>query len=282
MDEDIQLITPLKKAGLTETQAKAYLMLVKDGAMGATEIAERLGEARTNGYMIADKLVSVGLATKSDVKKKYIYTAVHPTALEALAERRRKTVEKNEREVKAAIPDVINYFNEYQKAPGVTTYHGAKGQKMVREKILETGKTLYFVRSPQDINDDMEGLHNYIDERVKRGICAESLSPSEYANHPGEDMKKFLQTRTLLPKGDYCSTVEISVFGNNVAFIDHSDNAMSTIIESPAIAGAMQQFFLLAKKHVLESTDQDALLAGVESSLQPDTQLSEPSGQMPL
>ena len=44
--------TILRKAGLTESQAKGYLALIEHGALSPAELAEKTGENRTNGYMI--------------------------------------------------------------------------------------------------------------------------------------------------------------------------------------------------------------------------------------
>ena len=61
--------TILRKAGLTESQAKGYLALIQHGALTPAELAEKTGETRTNGYMICEKLEQLGLATKKDGKK---------------------------------------------------------------------------------------------------------------------------------------------------------------------------------------------------------------------
>jgi len=44
-----------------------------------------------------------------------------------------------------------------------------------------------------------------------------------------------------------------------MAFIDHDNDGMSTLIESQNIADAMRQVFQFAKKHVEASSDQDEL-----------------------
>ena len=61
--------TILRKAGLTESQAKGYLALIEHGSLSPVELAEKTGETRTNGYMICEKLEKLGLATKKDDKK---------------------------------------------------------------------------------------------------------------------------------------------------------------------------------------------------------------------
>ena len=62
-----------------------------------------------------------------------------------------------------------------------------------------------------------------------------------------------------MPPGEYDSPIEIEIFGENVAFINHAKNGMSTLIESPEIADAMRQFFFFAKKYIRKATNQSEL-----------------------
>lgn len=74
MDADTPAATPvdtaiLRKAGLTESQAKGYLALIEHGQLTPVQLAEHTGESRTNGYQVCEKLVSLGLATKKRAQK---------------------------------------------------------------------------------------------------------------------------------------------------------------------------------------------------------------------
>ena len=131
---------------------------------------------------------------------------------------------------------------------------------MIWNKVIATKKPYYFVRSKYDKITDHEMLEDFRNRRVEAGIQSEDISSSEFViKTNAEALQKFLLNRTLLPPDEYDSPVEIDIFGDNVAFIDFSDNGMSTLIESPAIADAMRQMFLFAKKHIRRSTNQDEL-----------------------
>jgi sugar-specific transcriptional regulator TrmB len=115
----------LRKAGLTESQAKGYLALIEHGTLSPTELADKTGESRTNGYMICDKLEKLGLAAKKEGKKA-LYSPTHPSALEALAERRRKAVQRNEQEVKQNVGTLIDYFYRFNSTPGIEFDYGGR------------------------------------------------------------------------------------------------------------------------------------------------------------
>ena len=64
MDEQTSTTTPIvdiiRKAGLTESQAKGYLALIEHGMLTPTELADHTSESRTNAYMICEKLEKLG------------------------------------------------------------------------------------------------------------------------------------------------------------------------------------------------------------------------------
>ena len=68
----------LQHFGLTETQAKAYISLVKRGALTAKELTLKIKESRTNTYMVLDKLVDMGLILKSQNQKVLRFYAASP------------------------------------------------------------------------------------------------------------------------------------------------------------------------------------------------------------
>lgn len=256
----------LRKAGLTESQAKGYLALIEHGDLSPAELAEKTNETRTNGYMICEKLESLGLATKKDGKKA-VYSAAHPSALEALAEKRRKIVERDEQTVKNGMSPLINFFYQYHATPGVEVHYGGEGIETIRERTLKTGKELLFVRSPADTDYDKEKMTRFINQRVAAGITAQSIAPApDSVTESREQLDKWLLDRTLLPGGYYDAPVEIDIFGDTVAFIDFDNDSMSTTITSQNIAEAMKQLFLIAKRTSDRLYDQEKLLGEVKGA----------------
>jgi len=255
MEPNESLTQTLKKAGLTDLQSKAYLILIQSPKpLTATDLAEKLGEKRTNGYAIAERLVTIGLATKDENGPKPLaFSPTHPTNLEAYAEKRRKIVERNEKEVKTTIPSLINFYNQYQKSPGISVHFGNEGIAQVYDQILKTGQKLHLLRSRKDgASDNLENTHKFRDNRVEQGIPVEIISPSTNP-HSVEENQKNLADITYIPPEDYDSPIEIDVFGDQVAFIDYSlgnqNESMSAIITSPHIAESLRQLFQITKKY---------------------------------
>lgn len=251
--------TILKKAGLTESQAKGYLALVEHGSLSPTELAERTGESRTNGYAIADKLVAYGLATKDETTKRTSYTATHPSSLETLAEKRRKLLMRNEQEVKAGLSPIIEMFYKFRDEPGARTLQGVEGIKEVYEDTLREKDDIYLVRTTADVSDLGEiFLDNYRENRAKAGINTYAITPNTKTARThvitGEDTK-LLFHRTFIQDNAYTAPAEINIYGDKVAFISFGEIQMATIIQSPTIAEAMRQLIKLLSAGLQEYSD---------------------------
>ncbi len=239
--------TILRKAGLTESQAKGYLALIEHGTLTPVELAEYTGESRTNGYMICEKLEKLGLATKKDGKKA-TYSPTHPSALETLAERRRKAVQANEQAVKNNIGDLIQFYYDHAEMPGVRYLEGKDGQVKIYDDIIAQGQDMYLIRTPNEKKFfGKEILTNFIQQRIKKDIKVRALTPfTEDSNtNPQKDVDQLLK-RQFMPENSYTAPVEIDIYGSRVGFIAYGETLTGVIIDNVHIADAMRQVFDLA------------------------------------
>ena len=111
----------LKKAGLSEAQAEIYSFLLKNGKSAPTEIAASTNQSRENCYMVAKRLIELGLIEQINNGKKNAYRALNPSNLEVLAEKRRKVVAKNEKLVKDNLSTLLDIFYANNEMPGART-----------------------------------------------------------------------------------------------------------------------------------------------------------------
>jgi sugar-specific transcriptional regulator TrmB len=262
MKEDSQVteLDIIKKAGLTESQAKGYLALIEHGALTPTKIATLAGENRTNGYMIAERLVSLGLAMKNSAGKT-TYSALHPGSLEVLAERRRRVVQKNEQFIKQNINGLINLFYQSSEWPGSRTIEGVEGIKEAYRDTLRTGKDVLVLRSMADLYFEVEFWRKHHDRLAKAGIKTHFIThiPVVGANPS--------ISATMMPEDAYTAPVEILVYGDKTALVAFGETAMATIISSPAIAESMRQILTILDQHFRQTYPQPESLAKRSSRL---------------
>lgn len=244
---DIELI---QKAGLTKPQATMYLTLVQNGAMTPAELSEKTGETRTNTYALLNKLEQLKLV-RNVGQKTAKYQAENPANLEALAERRRKIVSKNEQELKGGMSALLDMFYTANTAPGSRTLTGREGLREVHRDVLNTGETMYLIRTPFDSKyDDLISV--FRKKRAAKGIKTIALTPAtphakQYAVN-GTD-EKYLLERTMIPLDVYTSPVEIMIYGKKVALISYGEEEIVTLITSPLIAAAFREIFLMLQDY---------------------------------
>lgn len=241
-------ITILRKAGLTESQAKGYLALIEHGDLSPAELAEKTGESRTNGYMICEKLEQLGLATKKDGQKA-IYSANHPSSVELLVEKRRKVLVRNEQEVKNNLQGLIDLYYRKAEMPGVRYIEGEEGQQRIYDDIISQKQPVYLLRTPNERRFfGKEPVKKFIAARVDHQIPVIGLTPfMEDSNTDPEEDRLRLLDRQFMPNELYTAPVEMDIYGNRVSFIAYGETLTGIIIDNKHIADAMRQLFMLAR-----------------------------------
>ena len=242
-------VAMLTSLGLNETQAKTYIVLVKNGSLTPPELAKLLEIKRTNAYAVLDQLVELELASKQEQNKKNVYTVLNPIALERLAKKYRNEAMDRERQVQASMPTLLNYFYTFSTQPGIRFFQGTDGIRELYDDMLRTGKDLYLVRSPYD--QDLMSSNFYVsykEKRAKRGIKTYMLNP---ANNPKiwneETDSRYNMERTPIDPASYTANAEICAYGDKVSIISFGDEAFGTLIDSPQVAEGFRQLFELAK-----------------------------------
>ena len=249
-------ITIIKKAGLSESQAKCYLALIQTGSQTPTELAKITGENRTNTYAVLNKLVELNLVLKDETNKKISFSAAHPSNLEILAEKRRKILLKNEQDIKQNLSKLLDIYYSTNERPGTRTLDGISGIKEVYDDIIRTKSDVYTICTTADAeNLGYDFLESAYIKRAKSGINTFAISTyndnefDSLINNIGNKQTLF---RNIVNDSDYDAPVEINIYGNKAAFIAYRDSHMSTIIDSPAISDAMRQVIKLLSKTIIQ------------------------------
>jgi len=87
-------VESLRKIGLTQSEAKVYLCLLRLNHATATEISRESGVERTLCYSILQKLIDKGLVSYIYQKKIRIFNATNPRKILEDINERREEIEK--------------------------------------------------------------------------------------------------------------------------------------------------------------------------------------------
>ena len=261
--DDLQNIA--QKAGLTASQAKVYIALIKEDELTPAQMVELTGESRENCYSIAKRLVELNLAEKT-TNRKTAYRALNPSALQSLAENRRRIVQRNELFVKQNLDSVMQLFYANSEMPGAHTIEGMDGIREIYNDMLHAKDDIYLLRTDYDkaLGNAKEGfLKHFREQRAKNNINTFALTPDypearTYAKDGTDKKMKF--NRIFMPADAYTGKVEIDVYGNKVAMIAFGETEMATVISSPAIAEAMRQILSMLREYYRLTYPQEEIL----------------------
>lgn len=239
----------LIKLGLTKSQAKTYIALVRGGKLTPAQLAKQTSESRTAAYAALDKLVELGLAKVDEESKTRCYLPASPAALESFIEAQRRELADNFDQLQSSMPQLLTYYYSFQPEPGIKFYQGEKALIEVYKDQLRSRQDVYLVRTPADEQHFGHQLYHYMKLRAQQGQKAYVIAPDfpsakEYSAKNDKELKREM---TWVPVKSYTAPVEISVYGNKVAYISFGDELSATIIDSPQIAEAMRQVLALVK-----------------------------------
>jgi predicted transcriptional regulator len=243
----------LEDIGLTSTQAVAYKTLVDNGLVGAPALAQLIGESRTNGYKVLDKLVGMGLAIKESSGGKHKYAAASPAALEQFVKQQAEAVHQKERRLNAELPRLLDYYFARSERPSIRYLEGRDGIVSIYKDQISTGEQVFYVRTPADVAHlGFAELHHLRNLYPKFGIrrfaltqdvgADPSLSPDERMPIAESDAHMLLK-RTWIHLDDYTAPVEWAAYGDKLSIVQYGEEAMGMVIESAPIAQAFRQLF---------------------------------------
>ena len=245
--------TILRKAGLTDSQAKGYLALIERGQLTPTELAVATNETRTNAYAIADKLVDLGLATKQSGAKN-TYTPESPARLKQLLIAKQRALKAANDELAGLLPSLLSTYRLTTDKPGVLYLEGIDSLRLIYDDIINTGDTLKIFPSAHD-NDDPD-VSNMINSQIKRQrsamIRTETLLRSEIFKSTGVQNDDLFEAR---PATFQALDAQIMIYGNNIAMTTFRNGIVSTIITNEQITETFRQLFLALWRTPTDQTE---------------------------
>ena len=239
-------ISKLSTVGLTAIQAEVYVLLIERGELKPTTLTEELKLTRTNSYKLLDRLTEMGLATKIDVDKKFVYRPTNPTALSALADRYRAEATAREEAAHSLIRELLDTYYKHAQKPTVKIFFGK--DEVIKAYRLQTKlhEDVYFIRTKADIS--AMGFETMHDIRLAPGRNNNSRfgilgTDTGVINH--ESHKRGSLTATIMDHRLYYAPVEWSVTDSSLLLVSYAQEPQAILIIDPTIALAFKQLWSL-------------------------------------
>jgi len=234
------LFKELKKLGLNEKEAKAYLALLELGEANIQQISKKSGIKRTTVYDVIESLKNKGLLNFLLKGKKTVYFAENPKRIEEKLEEK-KNVLKN------ILPELLAVSNLMDKKPKIRYFEGVEGIKNIYRDTLNYPDRELLAWVPEEAVTafDKEFLDKYyLPKRIEKKIWVRAVAPNkEYMRkYKGIDEKSFRKTK-LISMEDFTIEVEINLYGKNKIGIMSFGEKIGLIVESKKIYNTLKSIF---------------------------------------
>lgn len=259
MNQDI-----LYDAGLTKTEANAYILLIKNSPCSPPKLADLINESRTNTYKLLETLEQKNLVTRDETQKKLRYWANNPSTLLDGIKKQRQDIEIAEKRVQDSLPSLVNEYFKYSAQPSVHHFNGIDGIQQIYQDQLDDALPITFTMS-LSIREFFgeQGMHTIRNKFPARGIhrkafypdTPHNLLPDELKIPIDESDKAMLIERTWVQEEDLQTPVELGVYGNKTYIISLGTELVGMIIESPQIASYFTELFALLDKKIRADPD---------------------------
>lgn len=235
----------LKQLGLSDHQITAYEYLLENGPTPPPKLASKLHLTRTNAYKVLDQLVEIGLITRSETNKKYIYKAEDPIALTSLVAEERNRVIELEKNIKNSVKALRQTYHKTATSSEVQIYNGDAAVKALYEHQAKLAQPIYFVKTRSDIPFMGFETMDYI-RRLPAKIGTRRFGIVPDVPEAPKNMEVDAPTnlkRTWIDDTAYTAPVEWTVSGDELMIISFSDNISGIRIKNPVVADAFRQLW---------------------------------------
>lgn len=238
------LVSSLKKIGLSEKESKLYLVALEFGPMSVINLARRSGLKRGTIYEFLEGMIEKGILEVEVVGKRRLYKGVLPQNLHHLVERQQQIVSELVSELDLLIS------SKSKIRPKIRSFEGRQGILAIYEEILllPPGAEVLGYASFGGVYDlySEKEIKSYIGRRVKAGIKQKLIMPTDkYVDKHQNSNTEELREVILVPEEKFPIKNEISIYENKVAIISLGVEKIGVIIESSQTADTQRAIFNL-------------------------------------
>lgn len=239
----------LEEIGLTKTEIKIYLALLKLGQTTTTHIVREAGIHASKVYEFLDKLIQKGLVSYVMKSNKKHFSAAEPEFLKEFLKEKQREILDQEKEIDKVLPQLKAIRKSGEDMIKSEIYEGLRGIKSIYEKIFSTlkkGETQYIIGAPRIANELIEGfLLEWHKKRIKKGIKCKYIYDGNVKDYGKVRAEMPLTDVRYLPK-KMVSPVWIEIFKDCVV-IGHIKgyNAVLFLMQDKEIAKSYLDYFKL-------------------------------------
>lgn len=234
----MNLNEPLKAIGLNNSEIKVYLFVLEQGASTPPAVARGTGITRTNCYAILENLDHLGLVSRQEQDKKYLFVARNPASLIQNMDKKREAVGE-------ILPDLQTLYRSQSNKPKIQFFEGWTEVKEIFLESLKAKKITAFGSALQLEKIDKKFFDNYQKEVGRNKIIFyDLLTNNSISTLPiiTKEIGKLYEVKLLQKKYDYIPT-NLLLWDQNIALIALTEPVFGTILNNEPLAKTFGAIF---------------------------------------
>jgi sugar-specific transcriptional regulator TrmB len=257
---DQNLISSLKKTGLSSKECLIYGTLVALGGAYPSKIAEISKLNRTTVYKILEKMAVQGLVAEVEKGKKIYYQIEAPKNLEQFLNSQVTLAKRRVEQSQSLMPILEGLYKNMNNKPVVRFYEGPSGVLSVYQDHV-AGTQSYEMLAFSNTGDLMEFLSEdfrtqYIRKKQRYNIRTRAILPDTQSDIKynetiyGQFSKKIWPELRHIPHAMFPYKSDLTIYGKNkVSIINFNEPKVAgLIIEDHVIHDMMAMIFELSWK----------------------------------
>lgn len=235
------IIETLKKFGLAEKEAQAYVAALELGESTANDISLKGNLPRTLTYDILERLIDLGIISYTIKNNKKYFHAVNPEEL-------LRILREKEDSVKNVMPSLIELYRARGvKRPRVEIYEGIDGMKTMMNDILRSGAKEFFAygSSKSSIPLMPAFMEEWHKRRAKQKVFMKAIYNNTLEAH--ERVRTYAHTYKyavyrFMPITLHSPTAVI-IYNKKVVLQSWTKEPFAVVIESEEMAANQKRYF---------------------------------------
>lgn len=234
----------LEEIGLTKSEIKVYLALLKLGSSSKKEIVKEAKITPSKLYEVSDKLIDKGLVSYVKKNKILHFSAAPPEQVLDFLKKKKEDITQQENRFSLLIPTLKSI--EKSEEPEIEVFKGWKGMRTVYKMMLNSLKPeetdfVIGATSGEDIESATRFFTRIHKERRKKKIKLKILINKkdkkwalEILNNKRYDLVRFVE---------HSAPSEVNVWGDHVMIVILTKTPVVTLIKSGIVAESFRNYF---------------------------------------
>ena len=233
-------------AGLAESEAECYRLLLENGELTPPEIAEKMDVSRQNSYIILANLEKKGVIRKDARHNKIRYNPENPEILTQLCTDNIRLLEAYREDIDDAMPELKSLYSLAKDRPGIHVLYGIEGvQKLYTDMLKKHPSELLLILSEQGKNTYLEAWleRKFRPERIAKNIKIREIINTD-TKHDPKVLAKLLWKKKYVDMPGMPRNMDIFIYDDNVTFIKYNKKEpYGFTIDDTLVFFAIKAFF---------------------------------------